>query len=217
MEESQLTLIDDIILEDIEAQEGLMEEIKEDAETFTTDNSKNVLGVSDGQMVEVQFDTDAKVDFSEFVSQNTKLITRINSEATITLDESRGTMDWLEDTASFSIGDEEFVFPIWSIIVIAIVAILCIVAICYARKVSNQNKKANEEQLNKLRLEVQMCEDQGIDLPDDLRSRVEGLSLSKSNRVQPYDDLKDGKGKGGNGKSGKMTRYNPMDQTDPKS
>ena len=55
-------------------------------------------------------------------------------------------------------------------------------------------------------MEIERCEEQGIDLPVDLCKRIEEMNKKSNNKVYQFDELKDGKGKG---KRGKLTRYDP--------
>ena len=53
---------------------------------------------------------------------------------------------------------------------------------------------------------MQRCEEQGIDLPEDLCERMEKLNKKKGvSKVEGFDDLKDGK----KGRRTGLTRYQP--------
>ena len=62
-------------------------------------------------------------------------------------------------------------------------------------------------------MEIERCEEQGIDLPADLCKRIEDMNKKSNNKVYQFDELKDGKGK-----RGKLTRYDPaMNSSEMKS
>ena len=93
MQESSMDLIDDIILEDIDAGELNVDELAESVIVVVNADLTEAVPltpITDGQVIEVNLDTASRLDFNDFVSQNKLLHTKIDETAFVTVDESRG-------------------------------------------------------------------------------------------------------------------------------
>jgi len=127
--------------------------------------------LSDGQAISL---SNQQTDFEEFVSQNKLLHTKIDANLTVDI-----TGDWYNANKSFKILDEEFVFPMWSIGVIGGVSVCFILILVWACCIFHKNKKETERQERELEIELQRCQEDGIEIPDELQKRLNRIRAKR--------------------------------------
>ena len=117
---------------------------------------------------------------------------------------------WYDQKHQITIGDEQITIPLWVVIVTGF-AVVVFVGICVAIGcLFHKNLKQNQMNNDLLDSELRKCEEEGIELPEELQKRLARARMRRSSRrgteIHPEDDIegKDGKGKGGRGG---LTRY----------
>merc|ERR1712176_855853 len=135
-----------------------------------------------------------------------------------------GEEEWHEEEVTLehdSIGT--LLLPRWALIAIGAVVLVTAAFLLYICCASARNKKAREEADRQLALELQRAEEDGVELPDDLKKRLSGAkkrrrgTLSKvfSGKEDWSDDeeIMEGKGKKGKGgRSGKGRALEPAEE-----